>query len=85
MNLYLISQTENRGYDRYDAAVVIAETEDEARNMHPMDFKKLSIVPKDKPLDLDDWTIPKNVKVIFLGIAANEAKPGIVLASFNAG
>jgi hypothetical protein len=35
MKLYKISQEENRDYDTYDSAVVIAESEDEARFMHP--------------------------------------------------
>jgi|688.fasta_scaffold01636_6 hypothetical protein len=35
MKLYKISQEENRDYDTYDSAVVIAESEDEARLIHP--------------------------------------------------
>ena len=35
MNIYLISQTENTGYDTYDSAVVCAENEEEARTTHP--------------------------------------------------
>jgi len=38
MNLYLISQTINNGYDTYDSAVVCAESEDEARKIHPSNF-----------------------------------------------
>ena len=35
MKLWLISQTENEGYDTYDSAVVAAETENAARLIHP--------------------------------------------------
>ena len=38
MNLYLISQDVNNGYDTYDSAVVAAETEQEARETHPSMF-----------------------------------------------
>lgn len=34
MNVYLIS-TRHNGYDTYDSAVVLAESEEEARNTHP--------------------------------------------------
>ena len=36
--LYLISQKENNGYDTYDSAVVVAESEEEARNTLPSDW-----------------------------------------------
>lgn len=35
MKLFLISQSKNRGYDTYDSAVVIAESEEDARLIHP--------------------------------------------------
>ena len=35
MNLYLLTQTENTGYDTYDSCVVIANTEEEAKLIHP--------------------------------------------------
>ena len=38
MNIYLISQTIVEGYDSYDSAVVVAETEDDARSIHPSEF-----------------------------------------------
>lgn len=80
MFLYLLSQTKNTGYDTYNAVVVAAESEDEARTIHPSGFQ-------------DDWTAiyngwcddPNQVKVKLIGIASADTKPGIVLASFNAG
>lgn len=38
MNLYLISQDINNNYDTYDAAVVAAESEDDARAIHPSPY-----------------------------------------------
>jgi hypothetical protein len=35
MKLWLISQSRNNGYDTFDSAVVAAETEAEARHIHP--------------------------------------------------
>ena len=38
MKLYLISQDVNDGYDTYDSAVVAAESEEDARSIHPSPF-----------------------------------------------
>jgi hypothetical protein len=38
MNLYLLSQDVVCGYDTYDSCVVAAESEDEARKIHPSEF-----------------------------------------------
>jgi hypothetical protein len=35
MKIYYMTQSDNTGYDRYDACVVIAEDEDEAKCFHP--------------------------------------------------
>ena len=35
MNLYLLQQEENRGFDTYDALVVAAESEDDAIRIYP--------------------------------------------------
>jgi hypothetical protein len=77
MNLYLISQTENQDYDTYDAAVVAAETIDEAQKTHPSAIK--------------DWiartwaSSPHQVRVELIGKAKDGTKAGVILASFNAG
>ena len=39
MNIYKIYQTVNKNYDTYDSAVVIAEDEEQARNIHPASLK----------------------------------------------
>lgn len=85
MKLFLISQSENDGYDTYDSAVVCAPDEETARRMHP----------GGKPDDYwdglcnkgwADWcSTPERVMVKYLGEAAPETKLGIVCASFSAG
>ena len=78
MNLYLISQSVNNGYDTYSDAVVCAATSAQARKMHPSgneDSHYLRV----------DWAKPKYVKTKLLGIARSKIKPGVVCASFHAG
>jgi hypothetical protein len=84
MNLYLISQSKNNGYDTYDSAVVCASNEDEARNINPSTGK------------LTDWASPAYffcdwvsradlVRVELLGPALpTRIDAGVICASFNA-
>jgi len=74
MNLYLISQTVNQGCDTYDAAVVCAESEDDAR------LTKIG-----KKYWESMWAPADAVEVKFLGPADPSVEAGVVLASFNAG
>jgi hypothetical protein len=78
MKLYRISQTQNPNYDTYDSAIVCADSEEQARNINP---------------EGDRWgerwsawcKTPDDVSVELIGTALDDAEPGIVLASFNAG
>jgi hypothetical protein len=77
MNLYLISQSVNNDYDTFDSAIVAAESDEDARRMHPGG-------------DYDEpgrtWTADQSkVQVELIGIAKEDTKAGVVLASFNAG
>jgi hypothetical protein len=88
MNLYLISQDTNNGYDTYDSAVVCAESEDAARHIHPAHSNNSWLWGHDEgPLEWDasDWTTPGLVTVKLLGTAAPGMERGVVCASFNAG
>lgn len=38
MNLYLVERTDDRGFEEYRSLVVVAENEDDARQMHPSLF-----------------------------------------------
>ena len=79
MNLYLISQTENEGYETYDSAVVCAETEAEAQRIHPQYGEKWDG-------KANGWCDAKQVKGRLIGIAAPWLESGkVICASFNAG
>lgn len=82
MKLWLISQRQNNCYDTYDAAVVAAETEAEAKRMHPAGY----------PLDHDGrWASgtwcesADDVTAECIGEADGAIERGVVLSSFNAG
>lgn len=79
MNLYRIEQDTNHDYDTYDSAVVAAESEEAARNIHPG-----GRWPEAGYSNLD-WTDPVNVRVTFIGTAKEGTEAGVICASFNAG
>ena len=81
MNLYLISQNVNVGYDTFDSAVVVAKDENGARKIHP---------DKDIGWDGSDfyssWCNSEDVHVELLGLAKDSLKEGqVICSSFNAG
>ena len=80
MNLYKISQDENDGYDNYDSAVVAAESEEEAIKIHPGSGR---LYPD---WDSENWVNDLDlVSVKLIGTAVEGTKPGVILASYNAG
>jgi len=82
MKLYLLTQSENRGYDTYDSCVVCAESEEDAKTIHPSECRR------DKPWEYkwDEWaTSPDKVECQELGESNDEQERGLILASFNAG
>lgn len=80
MNLYLIKQTENPGYDTYRSAVVVANSEEDAKKIHPNgrdtaeDWWSTSTSKW-----YDGWAHPDNVKVELIGIAADHLQPNQVV------
>lgn len=79
MNLYLLKQTANTGYDTYDSYVVCAETVHDARMVTPAlaSFGERFPTWADKPEEVD---------VTYLGEADPSIEAGTVIcASFNAG
>ena len=82
MNLYLLMQNVTMGYDTYDSVVVAAETEEEARLIHPENWS-------DNPWNrryAHSWAIsPEDVTVELLGVAVEGIEKGVILSSFNAG
>lgn len=81
MNLYLISQDENTGYDTYDSVVVVAETIEQAQVCDPSRGAYSSTAYLSGM-----WAHPSKIRVSFLGVCGAPYKAGdVVCASFNAG
>lgn len=82
LKLFLISQDERDGWDVYYSAVVVAETEDEARLIHPSGRYNTFNRP-------GDWaSSPDNVEVEYLGILSSQSdypKGYVICSDFNAG
>jgi len=82
MNIYKISQSDNNGYDTFDSAVVYALTEEDARNIVPLWDGEQGTWGE----GFDMWaSSPSSVEVEYLGKDLGTVKPGVILASFNAG
>lgn len=81
MKLWKISQGKNNGYDTFDEAVVVAETEYEARRMHPQNGKDIATADM-----LHEWvTDPADVTAEYIGEARGNVEKRVVCASFHAG
>lgn len=85
MNLYLVSRTDDIGYDEYDAFVCAAESEEQARSMPPVKEWLTSELLNSNIIW--EWTNNlNNIKVEYIGKADEKyTKPTVILASFNAG
>lgn len=93
MNLYYIEQSVNSDYDMYSDAVVTAESEEDARLVHPYgyswdDDKKEWYLTWTDGTRLSagnyEWASPENVEVTLIG-TANGNMAGVICASFHAG
>lgn len=92
MNLYLLTQAEEDGYDTFDSAIVAAETSAQAVAIHPdSDYHWNGVASQ---WQCDDGTEafyhgwasnPANVAVTLIGTASPDLMAGVVLASFHAG
>ena len=87
MNIYLISQEVNNGYDTYDSAVVCAKDESDARTIHPssetVSYQSFRELPNEKYFDT--WAGISDIKVELIGKAVKGIERGVICASFNAG
>ena len=83
MKLWLLTRPEHLGYryDDYIGAVVAAETEDEARKIHPGGPE----VCNAKWIEDTSWIPTDSVEVKLLGEASSDVAGGVVLDSYNAG
>ncbi len=85
--IYHISQEDNTGYDTYSDAVVVAKSEEQAKNIHPDGVNRLS----DANYKLDRWhdwcNKIENIKCVLLGpLTGNDFEEyDVICASFHAG
>lgn len=84
MNLYLLSQNENCGYDRFISCVVCAETEDDAKTIEP-DFDN-----NRKPFKPNNiygtWAFTiDGIHCEYIGVAAPHLSRGVIIHSLYAG
>jgi hypothetical protein len=88
MNLWLITQSVNNGYDTYDCAVVAAATSDEACAIHPTGevFGSITYKPRSYWHSVfSDWvSSPDQVEATHIGTTDLPAGT-VVCASFNSG
>lgn len=84
MNLYLIKQNMNCGYDTYDSAVVIANSEEEAKTIHPQGYRWENGSWNTK-WSFNAWCAPEHVAVELIGTATSGEAGNVIIASFNAG
>lgn len=80
MKLYLLTQNENNTYDTYDACVVCAKNEADAK----------TITPRGKVFkEFEQWTDWANttsgITCEEIGEANSEQQRGVILSSFNVG
>ncbi len=82
MKLWKLTQSEHRGWDTYDTCIVAAESEEEAKQIHPNDISTLPW----ETMAYHCWaSIPEFVQAELIGEAVEGTREGVILASFNAG
>jgi len=83
MNLYLVSRDEPIGYDEFDSMLVAAESEDDARSIHPYGLEYSGDF-----WNASNWVHRESVEglnVEKIGVADEGIKRKVIIASFNAG
>lgn len=84
--LYLIWQTVNNNYDTYDSAVVVAESEDEAKKIHPSNYDGREVELKSSGNEYWSWCYLEDVQVKKIGVAdESQYNERVICASYNAG
>lgn len=86
LNLYVLRQHENRGWDTYDSCVVCAIDENSARQIHPDSGALTNDTYSGWVTAHTAYYNPDAIQVELIGTAAPGITAGTVLcASFNAG
>ncbi len=80
MNIYLVSQDVNDDYDTYDAFVVCAKDEADARRVHELEAPDRQW----RGSWVNEGEVDK-ITVKLIGIAAEGIERGEILGSLNAG
>lgn len=84
MNLYKLYRIDSIGYDEYDSCVVVAETEEAARHIHPSQYAEKEWWLGDRAVR-DYWSKPNELVCELIGTTETLVAGTIVCASFNAG
>jgi len=84
MKLWLLTQDTVYGYDTFDSCVVAADTEEEARKIHPS-LKWGPVTDITKWYNGRDWAKPEDVIVAYLGTTDRTFDNPVICASYNAG
>ena len=84
MNIYLISQSVNNGWDTYDSAVVVAKSPADAQTIHPSGRPEPTRI-EDSDDSMTAWCAQYEVKIEEIGVIFEGQERGVVCASFNAG
>lgn len=92
LNLYLLTQNTNRGYDTFNSCMVAAPDEAMARLLHPRgdrywNGREWAYTDGDYRYAAGEagWTDPDNVTVEHVGVTLADRPVGVLCASFNAG
>jgi len=85
MKLYLVERTDKIGWDEYDSFVCVADSEESARQINPIDSYS-EWTGESWDADGFDWVNPSTLKITEIGLAKEGLANGnIILSSFNAG
>jgi len=87
LKLFFLYQNKYDGYDTYDSCVVVANSLDEAKLIHPASYITGDWSNDRETCKYSGWCTPEDVKGRELGIVTdNKLKVGkVVCSSFNAG
>lgn len=90
MNIYKLENFTVTGYNTYDNCIVVANSEEEARQIHPAysdaHWSECNYIWLHEGWQLSKtWCKPADVVVKLIGVTDLYDKPTIILSSFNAG
>lgn len=87
MQIYRISQSAKRGYDTFDSAIVVANSEYQARKMRPLHFDDFEWIDEPSIYTNRSWAdSADDVNVELIGrYIGDKTEPYLILSSFNAG